>query len=141
MGVLDYIEIIWQKQEKNYDNWSSTSYDLISLRFHFLGFHFFFFLLFNVRQRTKITSRAKSKPKRHVQLCMTLHFHIPVLLFVWQYTEYITYALWNCWISFVIVEFPAEWIYIARLLSLRDLLSVYFYFCSENPRVVPIKKL
>jgi hypothetical protein len=24
-GVLDYIEIIWQKQEKTGDNWSSTS--------------------------------------------------------------------------------------------------------------------
>lgn len=54
---------------------------------------------------------------------MTLHFHISVLLFVWQYTEYITYTLWNCWISFVIVEFPVEWICIARLLSLGDLLS------------------
>ena len=28
-GVLDYIEIIWQKQEKNGDNWSSTSIVII----------------------------------------------------------------------------------------------------------------
>ena len=41
-GVLDYIEISWQKQEKNDDNWSSTSMYFGSFCFWSVAFFFVF---------------------------------------------------------------------------------------------------
>jgi hypothetical protein len=89
MGVLDYIEISWQKQEKNGDNWSSTSMYFGSFCFWSVAFFSFLFRFWcEVPLQVEHQSVQTSEETMTLFICKIDNIGLWKMLFSWHFENW-----------------------------------------------------